>query len=190
MKLVFATHNDNKIKEVQDLLGEKFEVKSLVDIGCHEDIVEDGLTFHENSLLKSEYIFKRFGLNAFADDSGLEVKSLNNEPGIYSARYSGSRDMNENINLLWEKLSAFEDKSAQFKTVISLILDGEIYYFEGVVKGKIIHEKRGENGFGYDPVFIPEGHERTFAEMSLEEKSVLSHRAKAVKKMVDFLLQL
>lgn len=187
MELVFATNNQNKVIEIQDLLGHKYDVKSLLDIGCEEDIEENGFTFQENSLIKSEFVYKRFGFNCFADDSGLEVKSLNNEPGIFSARYSGSRDMDQNIALLLEKLSAFEDRTAQFKTVISLILDGEVYFFEGIVKGKIIDEKRGENGFGYDPIFIPDGHERTFAEMTLSEKSLLSHRAKAIKQMVEFL---
>lgn len=188
--LVFATNNKNKLQEVSSVLAGKIHLNSLSDIGCHDDIPETGHTFHENASQKSRYIADLYHKNCFADDSGLEVEALNNEPGVYSARYSGSRDMEENMALLIKNLQGISNRKAAFVTVISLILDGKEYFFEGRVSGEIIESKRGNQGFGYDPLFIPDGYDRTFAEMDEKEKNAISHRAIAVKKLVDFLLSL
>lgn len=190
IELVFATNNANKLLEVSAVLGDKIKLKSLEDIHCVDDIPETGVTFHENALQKSRFIVDKYDMNCFGDDSGLEVEALNNEPGIYSARYSGSRDMEQNMNLLLKKLEGINNRRASFVTVISLILNEKEYFFEGRVYGEIIHAKRGEKGFGYDPVFIPEGYNKTFAEMTDGEKNAISHRAIAVKKLIDFLLSL
>ena len=190
IELVFATNNKNKLLEVRAILGDKISIRSLTDINCEEDIPETGSTFHENSSQKSNYIVDRFHKNCFADDSGLEVEALNNEPGVYSARYSGSRDMDRNIDFLLKKLEGETNRNAAFVTVISLIMDGKEYFFEGRIKGEIIGSRRGSNGFGYDPIFIPNGYTKTFAEMTDEEKNAISHRAIAVKKLVAFLLSL
>jgi len=187
-ELVFATNNSHKIEEVKAILQDRFILKSLEDIGCDIDIPETGDTFEENANQKSSYINKNYGLDCFADDSGLIVESLNNEPGVYSARYSGSRDMEKNISLLLHNLQGVNNRNASFITVISLILDGHNYYFEGRIDGQITEEKRGEEGFGYDPIFIPNGFTKSFAQMSAEEKNSISHRAIAVKKLSDFLL--
>ena len=188
-KLVFATNNPNKIQEVNSILDDRFEVLSLEDIQCFEDIPEDGDTLEENARQKSDYVVKHFGLNCFADDYGLEVEALNNEPGVYSARYSGSRDMDRNIQLLLENLKDHSNKKARFRTVISLHMDGANYLFEGIVEGVIIDKLKGDRGFGYDPIFIPSGYDKTFAQMTPEEKNSISHRAIAVRKLVDFLGQ-
>jgi len=185
--LVFATNNQHKLEEVQAILKGQFTLKSLVDIGCMEDIPETADTFERNAALKSEYIVKHFGLDCFADDSGLEVTALNNEPGVYSARYSGSRDMEQNINLLLAKLGDHQDRTARFRTVISLRLKGEHHLFEGVINGTITHTRMGLKGFGYDPIFIPEGYKKTFAEMSQTEKNSISHRFIAINKLSSFL---
>ena len=185
--LVFATNNQHKLEEVQAILKGQFTLKSLVDIGCMEDIPETADTFEGNAGLKSEYIVKHFGLDCFADDSGLEVTALNNEPGVYSARYSGSRDMEQNINLLLAKLGDHQDRAARFRTVISLRLKGEHYLFEGVINGTITHARMGLKGFGYDPIFVPEGYKKTFAEMSQAEKNSISHRFIAINKLSSFL---
>ncbi|GAA4516489.1 non-canonical purine NTP diphosphatase [Sphingobacterium thermophilum] len=187
IELVFATNNAHKLEEVQAIVGEKIRIKSLRDIDCHDDIPETGDTFQENARQKTDYLVQKYGVNCFGDDSGLEVDALHGEPGVYSARYSGTRDMEKNIDLLLEKLGDSEDRKARFRTVISLYLDGEQYFFEGAIEGKIIHERKGEKGFGYDPVFIPDGYDKTFAEMSAEEKNSISHRAIAVSKMAEFL---
>lgn len=186
-EIVFATNNKHKIEEVKAIIGERFILKSLDDIGCDVDIPETGNTFHENAMQKSRYVNLHYGLDCFGDDSGLIVESLNNEPGIYSARYSGSRDMEKNISLLLHKMQGKTNRNAAFITVISLILDGEEYSFEGRIDGKITEEKLGDRGFGYDPIFIPSGYAESFAQMSAEEKNQISHRAIAVKKLTDFL---
>jgi len=187
MELVFATNNAHKLEEVQQMVGDKFVLKSLADIGCDDDIPETGVTFQENAKQKTDYLFQKYSIDCFGDDSGLEIDALNGEPGVYSARYSGSRDMEKNIDLVLEKLQGQEDRKARFKTVISLFLQGEQFFFEGTVEGRIIAGRTGTAGFGYDPIFIPDGYDQTFAEMSLEEKNKISHRSKAVSKLVEFL---
>lgn len=190
MKLCFATNNSNKIKEIQILLGGEYSLLGLLDIGCTEELEESKPTIEGNSKQKAEYIHKKYNVNVFADDTGLEVFALNGEPGVRSARYAGSqRDNDANIDLLLKNLATSENREAQFRTVITLFLSGEMHQFEGIAKGKIITEKKGHAGFGYDPIFAPENHDCTFAEMSLEEKNKISHRGRAVKKLVDFLKQ-
>lgn len=189
LDLVFATGNQNKIQEVQRLLPPEFILKSLSDINCHEDIPETGSTFKENASQKSHYVQQHFNVNCFADDSGLEVIALNDEPGVYSARYAGTRDMDQNMALLLKNLADKKNRKASFVTLISLLLEGKEYFFEGRVWGTIIEEKRGSNGFGYDPIFVPDGYTKTFAEMSAPEKNSISHRAIAVKSLVDFLIR-
>lgn len=188
LELVFATNNAHKLEEVQAIIGDKFRLKSLAEVNCHDDIPETGVTFAENAQQKTDYLVAhQFALNCFGDDSGLEIDALNGEPGVYSARYSGSRDMEQNIALVLEKLKAADNRSARFKTVISLYLDGNQYFFEGAIEGVIINDCQGEKGFGYDPIFMPNGYSKTFAQMSAEEKNTISHRAVAVSKMVEFL---
>lgn len=188
IKLILATNNSHKVEEIQHFLGDKFELLTLNQIGFEGDIDETGTTLSENSQIKAEFIYQKYQQNCLADDSGLEVFSINNEPGVYSARYAGKhRSHEDNMNLLLENLVDKADPSAQFRTVITLIIDGKINQFEGIVKGKIISEKRGNQGFGYDPIFVPDGYERTFAEMTLDEKSSLSHRTRAIQKMIEFL---
>lgn len=188
MKLVFATNNKNKAIEIQQLIGDKFEILSLQDINCEEEIPEEQETIEGNAQQKAHYVFEKFQINVFADDTGLEIESLNGEPGVYSARYAGEeRNPDKNMDKVLNLLANQTNRNAQFKTVIYLIINQEEFLFEGIVKGKIIHDKRGNLGFGYDPIFIPNGYDRTFAEMTLEEKSQISHRAIAVNKMVEFL---
>jgi XTP/dITP diphosphohydrolase len=188
MKLCFATNNINKLKEVQGMLGKQFSVVTLQDIGCNEDIPETKDTIAANSAQKAAYIWEKYGINCFSDDTGLEVHALRGEPGVYSARYAGAqRNADDNMDLLLRNIAGSDDRSAQFKTVITLVQDGNYHQFEGIVSGEIIKEKRGSGGFGYDPVFVPEGHDRTFAEMSMEEKAQLSHRARAFSKLTKFL---
>jgi XTP/dITP diphosphohydrolase len=188
MRLCFATNNLNKLVEIQALLGNQFELVTLSDIGCNVDIPEPYETIAENSLGKAEYVYQNFNVNCFADDTGLEVDALNGEPGVRSARYAGpQREPADNIALLLRNLAPFEDKRARFLTVITLVIDGIYRQFEGSVEGTIIPHERGTNGFGYDPIFVPNGYEKTFAEMTLAEKSKLSHRARAFAKLVDFL---
>ena len=188
MKLVFATHNKNKAIEIQSLMPEGIEVLTLDEIGCTEDIPETADTLEGNAKIKADFVYETYGYNCFADDTGLEVEALNNEPGVLSARYAGSaKDPEQNMQLLLENLSRHNNRSAQFRTAIALRLDGETYLFEGIVSGDITAEKRGNDGFGYDPIFQPEGSQRTFAEMSLTEKNGMSHRARALEKMLDFL---
>ena len=191
MKLCFATNNTHKLEEIQALLGKSFELITLAEIGCHDDIPEPYDTIAENSLEKARYVWENFGINCFADDTGLEVSALHGEPGVLSARYAGpQRNAEDNINLLVQKLSGFQDPGARFLTVITLVLDGQYNQFEGTVYGKIISASRGHHGFGYDPIFIPDGYEKTFAEMTIQEKSKLSHRARAFVKLEKFLKQL
>ena len=171
------------------MLGEDFEVRSLEDIGCRQDIPETGETFRENANQKAHFVKKFYGFDCFADDSGLEVEALNGEPGVHSARYASEKghDSQANMDKLLSKLQSQQNRKADFRTVIAFVTDNADYYFEGKVDGHIIDEKRGEGGFGYDPIFVPEGHERTFAEMSPEEKNSISHRGRAVAKFVEFL---
>lgn len=188
MKLVFASNNKNKIIEIQNILPDTIEILSLEDIGCFEEIPETADTIEGNAILKANYVTEKFGYDCFADDSGLEVESLNGAPGVYSARYAGEHKNNEdNIDKLLIELSEKDNRKAQFKTVIALNLNAESHLFTGIAKGEIIKERIGTNGFGYDPVFQPEDHDRTFAEFSLAEKSAISHRAKAVKQLICFL---
>tara|TARA_B100001175_G_scaffold111210_1_gene94409 strand:- start:497 stop:1075 length:579 start_codon:yes stop_codon:yes gene_type:complete len=188
MELVFATNNKNKILEIKNLIQKNIKLLSLSDIGFKGEIIEDGNSLHENSLIKAKFIRSKYGINCFADDTGLEVHSLNNEPGIYSSRYAGYPiNTNNNIKKLINNLERFNNKSARFRTVISLIINENIYSFEGVVNGNIIKEIKGKKGFGYDPIFIPNGYNKTFAELSLKEKNLISHRSIAVNKMIRFL---
>ena len=188
MILCLATNNAHKVEELQAMLGHQYQLKTLADIGCSDEIPETENTFQGNSRQKALYIWERFGLNCIADDSGLEVDALNGEPGVFSARYAGEHGNHQkNINLLLQNISGIQDRSAQFRCVITLILNGDIYQFDGIIRGTIIEEKRGTQGFGYDPIFIPEGYNRTFAEMSMEEKNPISHRGLAVEKLIAFL---
>jgi len=190
MKLVFATNNQHKLSEIQNMLGYEFQVLSLADINCQDEIPEDHETLEENASQKAHYIFEKFGLNCFADDTGLEVAALNNEPGVYSARYAGSsRSSDANMKKVLEKLDGVDQRSARFRTVISLIIDGEEKQFEGIVEGDILLEERGGDGFGYDPIFQPNSYDISFAEMSLVEKNKISHRGNAVRKLVEYLLK-
>lgn len=187
-KLVFASSNKNKLKEISSRLPERYELVSLSDLAITEDIPETADSFQGNAYLKASYIVENYQLDCFADDSGLEVNALNGAPGVYSARYAGAQRSDEaNIEKLLDVLKDSTDRSASFKTVICLHLMNKYYYFEGIVEGDIIREKRGENGFGYDPIFIPKGENRTFAEMTMEEKNQFSHRARALDKMMAFL---
>lgn len=188
MKLCFATNNRHKLEEIQALLGDQFELVTLKDVGCETDIPEPFDTIAENSQEKARFVRDNFGIDCFADDTGLVVDALNGDPGVKSARYAGEhRDSNDNIDLLLKNLSDKENKAAHFLTVITLSLNGQYHQFEGSVEGTIIAEKRGSNGFGYDPVFVPDGHSRTFAEMTMQEKSGMSHRGRAFAKLVEFL---
>ncbi|MEO9532806.1 MAG: non-canonical purine NTP diphosphatase [Crocinitomicaceae bacterium] len=188
MNIVFATQNKHKAEEIQALLPDSIQVKTLIEIDCHEDIPETADTLEGNALLKSEYVLENFKMDCFADDTGLEIEALSGEPGVKSARYAGeAKDANQNMDLVLKKLQGIDNRSAQFRTVISLRLNGESHMFEGSVKGVIREEKSGTAGFGYDPIFEPEGYNITFSEMSLEEKNKISHRGKAVRKLIDFL---
>ncbi|WP_333693779.1 non-canonical purine NTP diphosphatase [Flavobacterium sp.] len=191
MKIVFASSNLNKIKEIKPLVPNTIEILSLEDIGCFETIPETAQTIEGNALLKAEYVYEKYGLPCFADDTGLEVEVLNGEPGVYSARYAGEHQNAENnMNKLLQKLDGIPNRKAQFKTVICLKIEGKTELFTGIVKGTIGYEKRGTQGFGYDPLFYPDNSNRTFAEMTLEEKAELSHRAIALKKCIAFLQNL
>lgn len=188
-KLVFATNNAHKLEEMRAILGDKVEILSLKDIHCEADIPETADTLEGNAKLKAEYIHAHYGLDCFADDTGLEVEVLGGAPGVYSARYAGGdgHDSEANMKKLLAELDGKANRKAQFRTVICLMEGEEIHLFEGIVKGEIIREKRGASGFGYDPVFVPEGHTETFAEMGAEEKNKISHRARAVQRLCDFL---
>ena len=188
-RIVFATNNQHKLQEIRDILGSDYEVVSLKEIGCDVDIPETGNTLEENALQKAQYVYDHYHVSCFADDTGLEVEALDGAPGVYSARYAGGEghDAQANMLKLLHELEGKENRKAQFRTAISLILDGKEYLFEGVIKGEIIREKRGDSGFGYDPVFKPEGYERTFAELGNDIKNKISHRALAVQKLCEFL---
>lgn len=188
MKIVFATNNAHKLNEVRQVVGSSFEIVSLRECGITEDIPENEPTLEGNALAKARYIYARTGLDCFADDTGLEVDALGGEPGVRSARYAtDGHDDEANKRLLLERMSGVENRAAQFRTAVALILDGKEYLFEGVVRGAIAAEQHGEGGFGYDPLFFPEGGDRTFAEMSGEEKNAISHRGRAVRKLAEFL---
>ena len=190
MKLVFATNNKNKIKEIKQLLDNSLEILSLEDIGCTEDIPETSDTIKGNAIQKAEYVYDKYGYNCFADDTGLEIEALNGEPGIYSARYAGEqKNAEDNMNKVLEKLDGNNNRTAQFITIITLIIDGKITCFEGVAEGEMTTQKSGSEGFGYDPIFKPNGYEITFSEMNLELKNKISHRAKATFKLIDYLKQ-
>ncbi len=189
-KIIFATNNAHKLEEVRHYLKDQFEILSLKDIGFNEDIDEPYFTLHENASVKSQTIYNRFGLDCFADDTGLEVEALNGEPGVFSARYAGPGcTFQDNVVKLLREMKDKTNRNACFRTVISLILNGQEYHFEGKVDGHIAHETAGNEGFGYDPVFIPEGFSTSFAQMPLDQKNQISHRARAVAKLVDFLKQ-
>lgn len=195
MKIVFATNNKNKLSEIRSILGDEFEVLSLNDIDCHADIPETSDTLEGNALQKAQYISKRYGMVVFADDTGLEVEALGGEPGVHSARYAEGTDHDSEANMrkLLAKLGDSDNRKAQFRTVIALIrnhLDDIVTFFEGKVEGEIIREKRGDSGFGYDPIFMPKGYDKTFAELGMEVKNHISHRAKAVEKLVSYLKSL
>lgn len=188
MQLVFATNNINKLKEVQSLIPTHIQLLSLQDIGCFEDIPETQNTIEANAIQKAEYVKNKYGYNCFADDTGLEVKALNNAPGVYSARYAGlQRDATDNMNLLLKNLAQKTDRSAQFKTVIALYLNDTLKTFEGICKGEITTNKHGDKGFGYDPIFKPNNHDTTFAQMELALKNQIGHRGIATTKLVSFL---
>lgn len=188
MKLVFASNNKNKILEIKHQLPADIELLSLEDIGCFEDIPETSNTIEGNAVLKADYVTKKYGYNCFADDTGLEVEALNDEPGVYSARYAGElKDANDNMDKLLAKLEGNENRNARFKTVIALNLDNQQHLFTGIVEGTITTQKEGEKGFGYDPIFKPVGLNLTFAQISLDEKALLSHRGRAVEQLISFL---
>ena len=186
--LLFATSNKNKVLEIKKVLPKEFNIKRLDDIGFCEEIPENENTIEGNAIFKANYMYKKYNLNVFADDTGLEVDSLNGKPGVHSARYAGiSKNSRDNINKLLKKLKNKKNRKARFKTVIALILNSKIHTFEGVVEGIITKKPKGENGFGYDPVFIPRGYTKTFGELSLEEKNSISHRSLAMNKLIDFI---
>ena len=191
MKLVFATHNIHKLKEIQALLPQTIELLSLSDIGCNEEIAETAATIEGNALLKAQYVKKHYHYDVFADDTGLEVTALGGAPGVFSARYAGAQKSDiDNIALLLKNMEAQQDRSAHFKTVIALCMGDEVRTFEGIAKGHITKEPVGTNGFGYDPIFVPEGYSQTFAELSAAEKNRISHRAKAFEKLIEALGEL
>lgn len=191
MKLVFATNNENKVKEIQKVIGDQVETLSLKDIKCMDEIPENQDTLEGNALEKSRYVHDKFKVNCFADDTGLEIEALENRPGVYSARYAGEKkDPGANMDKVLEEMQHVSHRKAKFRTVIALILEDKEYLFEGVVEGVITKEKKGKKGFGYDPIFLPDGYDRTFAEMDLDEKNTISHRARAVNQLVSFLKKL
>ncbi|MBQ0908530.1 non-canonical purine NTP diphosphatase [Flavobacterium sp. F-328] len=188
MKIVFASNNPNKIAELQSMMPDSITIMSLESIGCHEEIPETASTIEGNAILKANYVTQNYGYDCFADDTGLEVAALNGEPGVYSARYAGEqRNADDNMNKLLGALATKNDRSAQFKTVIALNLNGEQHLFTGIAKGEITTEKIGNEGFGYDPIFQPEGYQETFAQLPLSLKNKISHRGKATQQLLDFL---
>lgn len=191
MKIVFATNNAHKLDEVRQVVGDKFTLVSLRECGIVDDIPENEPTLEGNALAKARYIYERTGADCFADDTGLEVDALGGEPGVRSARYAtDGHDDEANKRLLLERLQGVENRAAQFRTAVALIMGGKEYLFEGIVRGRIATEQHGEGGFGYDPLFVPEGYDRTFAQMSAEEKNAISHRGRAVRKLAEFLQNL
>ena len=198
MKIVFATNNQHKLSEIRQILGSSIEVLSLSDIGCNVDIPETGTTLEENALQKAQYVYDHYHIDCFADDTGLEVEALNGAPGVYSARYAAvgcaatpsqpiDHDSEANMTRLLKELGENNNRRARFRTVIALIQQGTVHEFEGIVTGEIIRERRGGEGFGYDPIFQPDGYDQTFAELGVEVKNQISHRARATKKLCEFL---
>lgn len=188
MKICLATNNPHKVQEIKALLNQRYEIVSLRDINCQEELPENQKTLEGNSLQKAEYIYKNYQINALADDTGLELIALDGAPGVLSARYAGNNKSSEdNINLLLSNLKDEKSRKAQFRTIITLILEGKVKQFEGIVKGQVIKERRGSKGFGYDSVFVPDGYESTFAEMDAEEKNEISHRGIAIRKLGEYL---
>jgi XTP/dITP diphosphohydrolase len=188
MQLVFATNNIHKLSEINDLLGDSFTLLRLEDVGISEDIPEDFPTLEGNALYKAKYVHKKTGLNVFADDTGLEIEELNGAPGVHSARFAGNgKDFKANTEKVLRLMEGKKNRKAKFRTVIALIFDGSEYLFEGSVSGEILYSERGTGGFGYDPVFVPEGKTRSFAEMPLSEKNMISHRSRAFEKLILFL---
>lgn len=186
--IVFATNNKNKLREMREIMDGLYEVLSLDDIGCHDEIIEDADTIQGNAKIKADYITNRYHLDCFADDTGLEVEALGGAPGVYSARYAGEHcSYQDNVNKMLEALKGVENRKAAFRTVIALNLNGASYYFEGRCDGRITEAQRGTDGFGYDPIFQPDGFEETFAEMSHAEKNAISHRGRATQKLITFL---
>lgn len=190
-EFVIATNNAHKLKEIIHIIGDNFVIHSLADINCQEEIPETADTLEGNALQKARYIHSHYGLDCFADDTGLEVEALNNAPGVYSARYAGpGHDSETNMNKLLHELQGKQNRKARFRTVIALIMDGKEYLFEGIINGNITQEKKGDSGFGYDPIFQPDGYEQTFAELGDDIKNKISHRALAVHKLAEFLSSL
>lgn len=190
MRIVFATNNEHKLDEIKKISKGQLDILSLSDINCYEEIPETGITLKENALIKAQFVKDKYGIDCFADDTGLEVEVLGNAPGIYSSRYAGPNcDSEDNMQKLLQDLQDKGNRSAQFRTVIALLLNGEEHYFEGIISGEIIHQKEGTNGFGYDPIFRPVGYDKTFGELPEKVKNSLSHRAIATQKLVAFLLQ-
>lgn len=187
--MVFATNNKHKLEEVHAILYDKFHVRSLADIGCFDEIPETSPTIEGNALQKAQYIVNHFNTPCFADDTGLEVEALDGRPGVYSARYAGENaTYDDNVDKLLEELKDKSNRKARFKSVVALVVEGRELLFEGIINGTIIHERRGTSGFGYDPVFVPEGYDQTFAEMPPALKNSISHRALAVEKLVNYLI--
>jgi XTP/dITP diphosphohydrolase len=188
INLIFATSNQNKVLEIQKILPKKFNIKSLKDLNYFEDVPENENTIEGNAVFKAKYIYKKFNINVFADDTGLEVEVLNGEPGVHSARYAGkTRNSEKNIKKLLKNLKNIKNRNAQFKTVIALIIDNKLHIFSGIVEGYILDSPKGNNGFGYDPIFCPNGFDKSFAELTLKEKNLISHRSLAMKKLIDFI---
>lgn len=187
-QVTIATNNQHKLQEIQAILSEGIVLKTLKDIGCFEELAEDQDTIEGNSLQKADYVYRHYHVDCFADDTGLEVEALNGAPGVISAMYAGpQRSATDNINLLLKNLEGKNNRRARFRTIITLILDGAVHTFEGIVNGTILNDRRGNDGFGYDPVFLPDNSSKTLAEMSMDEKNRISHRANAVGKLVNFL---
>ena len=188
INLIFATSNQNKVLEIQKILPKKFNIKSLKDLNYFEDVPENETTIEGNAVFKAKYIYKKFNINVFADDTGLEVEALNGEPGVHSARYAGkTRNSEKNIKKLLKNLKNIKNRNARFKTVIALIIDNKLHIFSGIVEGYILDSPKGNNGFGYDPIFCPNGFDKSFAELTLKEKNLISHRSLAMKKLIDFI---
>ncbi len=188
MEIVFASNNPHKLHEIAAILGPAFKLKSLADIGCHDDIPEPWPSMEENALAKARFVFERFGFNCFADDSGLEVMALDGKPGVFSARYAGpAKSSLDNMNKLLAEMEHITRREARFRAIMALIIEGKEFLFEGIVNGKIALKPKGEGGFGYDPVFVPDGYDQTFAELPAELKNTISHRYRALSKLVRFL---
>lgn len=186
-EILIATHNQHKKEEIQQILGDAFLVKSLEDYGIHDEIIEDGNTFEANALIKAQYCFDKTGIPSIGDDSGLEVEALDGRPGIFSARYAGDHDFQKNIEKVLEEMQSKNNRNARFVTVLCYVDDNGIQYFHGEVKGQLLKENKGYKGFGYDPIFVPDGYSKTFAEMQPEDKNKISHRKNAIDKLLQFL---